>query len=303
MLNFFAAVGAYVLKALIVAAFMAVATSGLAAVTTTTTYNTASGKVEVAVDVTGADGGSEVTYLVKSNNQIVYIDQQTATDAGTVDFDYKIDRSKVSTLQTEVKFGTNGKAIVYEEDDELVQLSEITITSDAGVKSIELFRDQACELPAVSITGDADELYAKVTLENNYKVKNTIGLGVASGNVYPVNKGAKIIGVTTESTYVAPNVGEPNDIEIDVPENLTVKDKNNNDVPAKAVTKVLKVIGSPAEVGVRIGKYEFPALAMNSTIDSMNPYTETDGICAVRIVVGEEVVLDELEAYFKPANN
>ena len=46
------------------AAFMAVATSGLAAVTTTTTYNAEDAtKVLVDVEVTGVSG--EVTYLVK----------------------------------------------------------------------------------------------------------------------------------------------------------------------------------------------------------------------------------------------
>ena len=63
------------------AAFMAVATSGLAAATveTKTTYNLEdTSKVYVEVDVTSAAAGKEVTYLVKTSKEIVYIDQQTA---------------------------------------------------------------------------------------------------------------------------------------------------------------------------------------------------------------------------------
>ena len=83
--------------------FMAVATSGLAAVTTTTTYNTVSDRVEVKVDVTEATSSSEVTYLVKSNDEIVYIDQQTADENGKVSFDYKIAKNKIVNLSTSVQ--------------------------------------------------------------------------------------------------------------------------------------------------------------------------------------------------------
>ena len=88
--------------------------TGLAAeVATTTTYNTQSGKVEVNAAVSGADADSEITYIVKSGNEVVYIDQDTAED-GSVEFTYKIDKGKITGYSTSVKFGSSSETEAFE---------------------------------------------------------------------------------------------------------------------------------------------------------------------------------------------
>jgi len=88
--------------------------SGFAAeVNTTTTYNTESGKVEVSTAVTGATSDSEVTYIVKSAGEVVYIDQDTAEE-GSVEFTYKIDKAKIAEdYSTSVKFGSSSEADTF----------------------------------------------------------------------------------------------------------------------------------------------------------------------------------------------
>ena len=142
------------------AAFMAVATSGFAAVTTTTTYNEIADKVVVDVDVTEATPDSEVTYLVKSNGDIVYIDQKTADASGNVGFDYKIAKTKIAGLATDVKFGTNGSAAIT--DTTALYLADVTATTDSNA-TIAFYTDANCEtlIGDAAIVGSEDVIYAK----------------------------------------------------------------------------------------------------------------------------------------------
>ncbi len=82
------------------ASFLAMATSGLAAVTTSATYS--GNNLAVTVDVEGMESTDEVTYLVKSidaatgvsgnTDKIVYINQVT----GNTDFNFVVDQAYVA---------------------------------------------------------------------------------------------------------------------------------------------------------------------------------------------------------------
>lgn len=275
------------------AAFMAVATSGFAAVSTTTTYNQLTDKVVVDVDVTEATEGSEVTYLVKNSDDIiVYIDQKTADEYGAVGFDYKIAKDKIEDLETTVKFGTNGdKAIT---DTTALVLNDVIVTKDANVTAITFYKDATCaeEIGAEAVVGTEDVIYAKVEVASGYEIDQVSGLVDGSGDVYKVQGTA--ISVTTKATKVDPGVETPADVEIPEVENETVE-VDGKPVEVKTVTKVLKVVGQPTEVGVIYNGVEYPAL----NVGGESKFTTENGLCAVRIIVGKDVVVDGLQAYFK----
>ena len=150
------------------AAFMAVATSGLAAATvqTTTKYNTIAGKIDVQVDVTDAEAGSEVTYLVKNGEKIVYIDQKTAT-GGLAEFDYKISKAEMTNgLTTSVKLGTNSATIAMPTVNGL-NLTAVTNNTAADVATVEFVKNlegAAVDTNAPVAVGDDETIYARVTL-------------------------------------------------------------------------------------------------------------------------------------------
>jgi hypothetical protein len=282
------------------AAFMAVATSGFAAVTTTTTYNQVADKVVVNVDVTEATPGSEVTYLVKnSEGQIVYIDQKTATD-GAASFDYKIAKGKITDLITDVKFGTNGAAIT---DTTPLYLANVAATTDANA-TIAFYKDAECEtlIGDAAVVGTEDVIFAKVTVADGFEIDSVVGLEeTATANVYKV--AANAVSVTTKATVVAPGVTDaPADAVVnngdEIEEDMEI---NGETVAVKTVTKVFKVVGTPSEVGVKIGDDEYPAYAYDSSAENGQgaKFTSADGLCAVRVIVGKEVVIDGLEPYFK----
>ena len=273
------------------AAFMAVATSGFAAVTTTTTYNEIADKVVVDVDVTEATAGSEVTYLVKSGNEIVYIDQKTADETGAVGFDYKIAKDKIVGLSTDVKFGTNGSAAIT--DTTALYLANVTATVD-GNATIAFYTDAACEnlIGDAAIVGNSDTIYAKVTVADGFEINTVSGLEeTATANIYEVT--ANAVEVTTNSTYVAPEVQLPTEEGLAdmMTESTTAKDHEGNDVEAVQYTQVLKVIGQPSVVGVEYGHRRFPALTADG-----GAY-ESGKLYAVRIVVKAGQVIENLPTY------
>ena len=274
------------------AAFMAVATSGFAAVSTTTTYNQVADKVVVDVDVTEATPDSEVTYLVKSNDIIVYIDQKTADSNGAVGFDYKIAKDKIKNLTTSVQFGTNGAAAIAGTDT-AIELNNLSV--DAENATVALYSDANCQNAITGIVGDGDTVYAKVTVADGFELDTVKIGGVAQdpADVYTI-VGNKAIEVTTKAVVVDPGVETPNDVVIEEVEDETVE-VNGKPVEVKTVTKVLKVVGQPTEVGVVYNGEEYPAL----NLDGTSNYTTTDGLCAVRIIVGKDVVVDGLQAYYK----
>ena len=274
------------------ASFMAVATSGLAAVDTTTTYNTASGKVEVEVDVTGATAGSEVTYLVKSNDAIVYIDQQTADGTGAVSFDYKIAKDKIVNLATDVQFGTNGEAAI--EGAAALALANINVTAGENA-TIAFYADAACEtlIGDAAIVGNKDEIYAKIVVAEGFAIDTVTGLAeTATANVYKVI--ANDVAFTTKATYVEPEIQEPEQEELKeiITEDAVSSDgsESGEAIEVTKVTKVLKVVGQPTEVGVEYNGYKFPALTNGGAYESGKLY-------AVRIIVKKGVVIDTLPTY------
>ncbi len=76
-------------------------------ITTTTSYVTGSDnqKVSVSANVTGAGSGVEVTYYATKGDTVVYVDQDTASSAGAVTFDYV---TAASNLKSGVKVGYTG---------------------------------------------------------------------------------------------------------------------------------------------------------------------------------------------------
>lgn len=270
------------------AAFMAVATSGFAAVTTTTTYNSIADKVVVDVDVTGADAGSEVTYLVKSNNQIVYIDQKTADNSGNVGFDYKIAKNKIVGLSTDVKFGTDGEAAIT--DTTPLALANVAVSTDDKA-TITFFKELACqnEIGANAIVGNGDVIFARVDVADGYEIDSVSGLVDGSGFVYKVSGNS--VSVTTKPIVVTPEIQVPEQEEL---KEIIAKDKEieveGEKVQATEYTKVVKVVGQPKEIGVEYDGYRFPALTTGGAYESGKLY-------AVRIIVSKDVVIDTLPTY------
>ena len=268
------------------AAFMAVATSGFAAVTTTTTYNNIADKVEVSVDVTEATPDSEVTYLVKSNNQIVYIDQKTADANGAVGFDYKIAKDKIANLATDVKFGTNGAAAIT--DTTPLALNRVAVETDANA-TIAFYKDAACEslIGDAAVVGTQDVIYAEVTVKDGFEIAAVAGLeATATANVYKVI--ANAVSVTTKATVVAPEVQVP---ELEGTTDFIAEEKvEGEEVVSKQYTKVVKVVGQPKEVGVEYDGFRYKAMPSNGAYESGKLY-------AVRIIVSKDVVIDTLPTY------
>lgn len=273
------------------AAFMAVATSGLAAVTTTTTYNTSdASKIAVTVNVDGVT--DEVTYLVKSGTQIVYIDQQTAKD-NEVEFNYKISKEKMSGLSTSVQFGTNGTAIGNYE--EALPFNQVT-TSNGGAE-VTYYRDDAAS-DAVSQDLVAygnnveDVLYAKVVFDTASKEidwEQTTGLVQGVGNVFKVN--GTSVSVVLKDTVVDPGVSAPEGSELTIKSSAEpVTKPDGTIIKTESHTKLIKPVGTPKEIGVAYDGYKYPAMAENGTYDPNKVY-------AVRIITEENEVVDLVPYY------
>lgn len=281
------------------AAFMAVATSGLAAVTTTTSYYTTEGKVDVNVTAT-ADAGSEVTYLVKSNDQIVYIDQQTATD-GKVSFNYKIAQEKIKDLATTVDFGTNGVNAVDETGSEIV-LENVSVT--AANATVKYYSDKDCTKEIKNaVVGTEDTVYAVVTPADGYHITDsTKGEVVAAGMTIELVKGDNVV-VTLEETVKTPVIEDfdkvvgsdafvAGDVEIEKEETGTIGDDGKT---YAAKTSIIKVAGKPSVVGVKYNNNEYPALGLDEKIPA--EYDEAT-LYAVRIIV-EGVQVGNIEIYYR----
>ena len=275
------------------AAFMAVATSGLAAVTTTTTYNTSdASKIAVYVKVDGVS--DEVTYLVKSGSTIVYIDQQTAKQ-GSVEFDYKISKEKMSGLSTAVQFGTNGTAIA--DYDASLPFNQVSTTSDGATVTYYTDVDAKNEVYSQDLVAygnnPEEELYAKVVFDTTSKEidwDKTTGLERGEGNVFKVN--GTSVSIALKATSVAPGVGDfeedgYKDVIVDSAADVTVGDKV---IKTKAHTKYIKTVGTPEEIGVAYNGYRYKAMAENNAYEANKVY-------AVRIITEENEVVD-LKPYY-----
>lgn len=272
------------------AAFMAVATSGLAAatVTTLTTYDVANEKVIVDVDVSGASNGSEVTYLVtNSDGNIVYIDQKTASTTGAVEFDYKIAKADIPNLVTKVKFGTNGVEKIT--DTEPLNLVNANIAYDTNQAIVGLYADEECT-KEINVLGTENKTYLSVEAKEGYEVvKVTVdGEEVTSNStVYEIEGNGAIVVETKAAEQSVTSTNE------DVSSTVISNDENAEDVVGKEVNVTLFKVtaGTPTKVGVKIGDVEYPALTTVGDVNDTDPIYTSNGIYAVRIISDEAVVV------------
>ena len=290
--------------------FMAVATSGLAAVTTKTNYQLSNDYVNVVVDVTGATSSSEVTYLVKNaSDGIVYIDQATADDDGEVNFTYKIAKSKLPGLETSVSMGTNGTKKIS--GDTKIILGPVSLTVDEGAdvafyaKEADIAADIEIEDIANYTIGSEESVFAVITPLAGYEIDTAEGTNEA---VEPTGmtielKADDVVTVTTKSTSTDPNVYDFGTIVGDQSftdeygtiverEEGTYSDVGGNYV---AVTKILKATGTYKQVGVRYedDSMRFAALDLDGSIATN--FTDAS-LYAVRVVFEGETV-QELVPY------
>ncbi len=286
------------------AAFMAVATSGLAAVTTTTEYNlTDPSKVSVDVTVNSAAAGSEVTYLVEAGkDNIVYIDQQTADEDGKAFFNYKIAKDKLvnNGYAATVMFGTDGTAFNWEGND--FAFAAVDTNTDNANVTIKFYDNAGCsdgelENPRV---GTKDEIYAKIFYDSeNYTIKSVAGLiSTGTANVYKVDKSnLENISVETEKVEKEPTAdvvleSEPT-IDVENPNKPTTDNNGNElDYDSGVVVKFIKVQNLTANSKVVVScpdpeggsePWVFPVVTDGFTAEQLSSVTHY----AVRFVKGD----------------
>ena len=265
--------------------FMAVATSGLAAVTTTTNYILSDEKVNVIVNVDGATSSSEVTYLVtNSDGRIVYIDQAKADDNGGVVFNYKIAKEKLPGLKTNVSMGTNG-ANKISTSGRTIKLGTVELTVDVNA-TVAFYPNGNCD-PSEElskdnlIVGTENSIFAVVTPNAGYEIAKVTGktVDVASASATIELELGDIVDVTTQPTSTEATVYEFSKVTSDA----SLKDAEGNEITAEtengiysdtvdekytAVTKILKVAGTYSEVGIKYedGSAKFPALNLEGNV-------------------------------------
>lgn len=280
------------------AAFMAVATSGLAA---TTTYNYQSdGYVNVNVEAY-AEKGSEVTYIVEhATSGIVYIDQQTAdAGSGKVVFNYKIAADKIGDLKTTARYGTDG--------DEAVTSGGQLEFADANVSgenyNVSYAKKDGTPISGTAVLGTGDKVDATITPADNYQITGITFNDVALDNVNPatntieITKADKVV-VATEKIETTPTV------DIFTPATSIVEDStydidgDGEEDAVVAKTTVLKVVGSPTKVGIKYDGQVYLAYADKNTL-----FTSNDGYCAVRLILPDGTVVadDAITEYIEYA--
>lgn len=280
-------------------AVMASASTSFAAVNTTATYNTTTDKVDVVATVTELTPNKEVTYLVKSGETIVYIDQATLSTTGTATFNYKIAKNKIADLQTAVTYGTDGTDPAPAADN----LGLGNVTGSATNATIEYYTDKACtddkKIDGASVVaGKGETIYAKITPDTGYEIE-TVTIGGTPQEIktiYDLTAGQTIT-VTTKETVVTPVV-TPSAPVVDsdlVGTEITVGE--NKETVKASVTTVLKVTKAEAfdEYGVIFDGVAYPAINADgnsnvavrilttkegATIDSgaVRPYYKKSGV-------------------------
>ncbi|MDY3305057.1 MAG: hypothetical protein SOW78_12435 [Clostridia bacterium] len=278
-----------------IAVMASASTSFAATVTTISTYNTDDAKkVSVTATVNGAEADKEVTYLVKSNGAIVYIDQETAK-GGTATFAYKIDKSKLAAdLSTEVKFGTDSTTNTTFDGTTALGFGKVNATGDDKV-TITYWKDAECTNNQITDTtiaaGTQDTVYAKVTVNDpeNYEIASVVigETDYGTSGIYALHAGETIT-VTTKEKITTPVVvaAEP-----------TV-DTNVPDVDGKAVTAsvttVLNVTGTADEYGV-LFTVDGVLTAFPAAVGGENTYA------AVRILTtdNKEISSANVKPYYK----
>lgn len=264
---------------------MAIATSGLAAtVATTTKYNAVDNKVVVDVIVEGVTGGKEVTYLVESGDEIVYIDQKTADEDGNLTFNYKVAQDDIVDLSANVQMGTDG-AIVPTPDDFV--LDEIGV--DAANATVKFYKDANTteEITGDIVVGAGETIYAKIEANDGYELESVTIAGVDQDidtDVYEIVVGSDIVVTVTE-------VQNDPDITVSATVNPEVITEGEN-VGLYQAAVVIQTTGAPYEVGAYFNGQYYAAL--NAQYDK---YAE-EGLCAVRIIYdGTEISANEIQSY------
>ncbi|MBQ4629865.1 MAG: hypothetical protein IJB70_02640 [Clostridia bacterium] len=266
-----------ILAALSAVAVMATAMTGFAA---TTTYDATTGKVSVKETVT-ADPDKEVTYLVKSNDQIVYIDQATANDAGEAVFEYKIAAGKLADdLSTTATFGTDGNGVtggdsvlkLYGYKDDSTSFENCTVDYDYEIAGSE---------DTVTATLNVDDNYEIVsyTIDNGEKISFTT-------KAVTLTNGQKITAVETKKTYVAPTINAQETVV------GAMEDDSSLGETYKAITTVISYTGdfTDGAIGVICGDYYYPAKVAK------------DGKAAVKLILPEGSKDVKVEAYANTNN-
>lgn len=281
------------------AAFMAVATSGLAAVTTTTTYS--GDKVEVTA-VVDAETDKEVTYLVRSSaTQIVYIDQQTADENGKATFTYKIAKEKIEDLRTDVSLGTDSATPLTTTGKEIT-LEGVVVTSDGNVSVVGYFKEQTCDTTVDSIVGNNNVIYVKLKAAEGYNISAVSVEGEAiadfvAANEYVVtlSKGQNVIDVDVVKTETKPVVTKYDVADV----TTTVKNDKGELVSAVEKTTLMKVTNAYTKAGVNFNGEFYPALKAGATaVDESSYFTGTDYF-AVKLIVPEADANAEITTYVK----
>ena len=253
-----------ILAALSAVAVMATAMTGFAA--TKTTYDVDSKKVIVEETVT-AEAGKEVTYLVKSNDQIVYIDQATANESGTATFSYKIAGDKLAAdLSTTATFGTDG---------------DTTVTGGSDVLALAKFENvDATEYTVTftkAITGSEDTANATIDAKSGYEITDVKINGETQGVVNTVSlKIGDDLVVEAKKAYTAPTISaESTENTTDVIDGVTYNSK----------VTIIAATGDYKSVGVKCKGIYYPALKVEN------------GKAAVKLILpdGSENVIIETE--------
>lgn len=277
-------------------AVMASASTSFAAVTTQSTYNTSTDKVSVVATVSELEANKEVTYLVKSGDQIVYIDQNTLDANGAATFTYKIAKSKILDLQTAVTYGTDGSKPAPDGDS----LGFERVEATGEHVTIEYYTDPSCQNKIsdekVAI-GSQEEIYAKVTEESGYEIESVTigGESVSIGSkIYRLEKG-KNLAVTTKVTKANPVVITSEPAQDDVTDMKVDVDGTPTEVKA-SVTTVLKVnkMDEVTEYGVIFNGVAYPAIN-----------TEKAANVAVRILTTDDketISINDVKAYYRIDN-
>ena len=222
---------------------------------TTTSYVAGSNnqKVSVTANVTGAGSGVEVTYYATKGAEVVYVDQDTASAAGAVTFDYV---TAASNLKSNVKVGYTGATGATPSD-----VSGYTITCEGkstvvpttnvgGTFTFAYTMPDGKALDKVESTGAAvtDASYS----EGNITV--VLAAVTADTTLTVVTKDAVVINPTGEWLQSAAIVSDG--------KTDTVEDETPGDITSEAGNRKLSVLAKVVdsdEYGIIVSDTAIPA--------------------------------------------
>lgn len=295
-----------VLSVLIAAVLALGMTSFAATVSTTTTYNAASGNVHVSTTVSGVEVDSMVAYMVTNNttgsvnnaSDVLYVYQKTA-DTGTLNFEYEIDKTKLSTLDTRVRFGSDKTLNIdpdanvnketltnksYAAELGLLNITE-SVNNGEGGATITYFTDRACQNTASGTTGFGETVYAQVTPDSGYEI-DSVTVDNNSENpddgVYQVRQS---ISVTTKERQASVGITAVQPIRV------TYNERGENPLTGYGyIIQKRDGVGTLEEVGIAYNGYSYPAILPSGDNDTLSVGLDTRSdredyrICAVVLI-------------------